>query len=202
MQRVIAYVDGFNLYYGLRQKYQNRYHWLDLQLLATELLKPGQLLVATRYCTTRISDPPLSVRRQTAYIDALVASGVELHEGKFQAKERKCFRCGNSWPDHEEKQTDVNLAVEMLKDAHLNAVDVLMLISGDSDLTPAIRAIKQLHPDKRVIVAFPPGRFSDVLRKAAHAWFTIGRTKIAKSQFPNVVISTTGYELRRPKEWS
>ena len=202
MQRVIAYVDGFNLYHGLREKYQKRYHWLDLPLLVSELLKPDQQLVATRYCTARISAPQPSVRRQAMYIDALIARGVELHEGKFQAKVRRCFACGKTWPDHEEKQTDVNLAVEMLKDAHLDNVDVLMLISGDSDLAPAIRAIKLLHAEKRVIVAFPPGRFSDVLRNTAHASFTIGRAKIAKSQFPNVVMSASGHELHRPKEWS
>lgn len=34
MATVIAYVDGFNLYHGLHDKYGRRYLWLDLQNLA------------------------------------------------------------------------------------------------------------------------------------------------------------------------
>lgn len=33
MATVIAYVDGFNLYHGLHDKYGRRYLWLDLQHL-------------------------------------------------------------------------------------------------------------------------------------------------------------------------
>ena len=29
-RRVAVYVDGFNLYYGLRSKGWRRYYWLDL----------------------------------------------------------------------------------------------------------------------------------------------------------------------------
>ncbi len=66
MERVIAYIDGFNLYYGLRAKYARRYLWLDLPLLMTSLLRPGQELQLTRYCTTRISAPKAAVRRQAS----------------------------------------------------------------------------------------------------------------------------------------
>ena len=30
-QRVVVYIDGYNLYYGLRDAYSGRYKWLDLQ---------------------------------------------------------------------------------------------------------------------------------------------------------------------------
>jgi len=51
MDRVIAYIDGFNLYFGLRDKGWRRYLWLDVQKLSTNLLKPGQQLVFTKYFT-------------------------------------------------------------------------------------------------------------------------------------------------------
>ena len=35
MSRVVAYVDGFNLYFGLRSKGWKKYYWLDLCALAT-----------------------------------------------------------------------------------------------------------------------------------------------------------------------
>ena len=44
MQRVIAYVDGFNLYYGLRTKKWRWFYWLNLQSMVRHLLKPHQTL--------------------------------------------------------------------------------------------------------------------------------------------------------------
>ena len=41
-RRVAVYVDGFNLYYGLRSKGWRRYYWLDLRSLSEQLLRPGQ----------------------------------------------------------------------------------------------------------------------------------------------------------------
>lgn len=34
MNRVIAYIDGFNLYFGLKADHGRKYLWLDLQALA------------------------------------------------------------------------------------------------------------------------------------------------------------------------
>jgi len=70
-ERVIAYVDGFNLYFGLKSKGWHRYYWLNIQLLAQNLLKPNQSLLLTKYFTARISSPPDKQRRQSTFIEAL-----------------------------------------------------------------------------------------------------------------------------------
>lgn len=54
-ERVIVYVDGFNLYYGLKTQGWRRYYWLDVRLLAQNLLRSGQVLAMVRYFTARIS---------------------------------------------------------------------------------------------------------------------------------------------------
>ena len=56
MARVVAYVDGFNLYFGMKHGHFKRYYWLDVAALAQSLLKPGQELAATHYFTARIRD--------------------------------------------------------------------------------------------------------------------------------------------------
>ena len=58
LQRVAAYIDGFNLYYGLRSKGWRRYYWLDLHQMVERLLRPGQKLMAVRYFTTRVVAEP------------------------------------------------------------------------------------------------------------------------------------------------
>lgn len=57
-----AYIDGFDLYFGIREK-GRRYLWLDLEGLVQSLLKPHQQLVAVRYFTARVrNDPPAEQR--------------------------------------------------------------------------------------------------------------------------------------------
>lgn len=56
MDRVIVYIDGFNLYFGLKSKGWRRYFWLNPQRLTENLLKPGQKLVFTKYFTARVSN--------------------------------------------------------------------------------------------------------------------------------------------------
>ena len=53
MTRLTAYIDGFNLYYGLRSKGWRSYYWLDIHRLVENLLKSSQRLVAIHYFTAR-----------------------------------------------------------------------------------------------------------------------------------------------------
>ena len=61
-RRVAVYVDGFNLYYGLRSKGWRRYYWLDLRRLSEQFLRPGQRLVMVRYFTARVFAEPGTTR--------------------------------------------------------------------------------------------------------------------------------------------
>ena len=117
MTRVVAYIDGLNLYHGLKAGYGRRYHWLDLQALVTSLLLPGQELREVHYFTARVLGKPAAELRQTIYLDALTSgsSSVRLVEGRFQDKPRECLNCGVRWVVYEEKETDVNIAIAMLE---------------------------------------------------------------------------------------
>jgi hypothetical protein len=63
-------------------------------------------------------------------------------------------------------------------------------------------AVQKLFPKKRVVVACPPGRCSVNLCKAATAHFKIGRASIAKSLFPETVLTAPGFALKRPASWA
>ena len=205
MQQVTVYVDGFNLYYGLRSKGWRRYYWLDLRRLAENLLRPGQSLVAVRYFTTRVSsqaDDPDKPVRQNTYLEALATlPDLHIHYGYYLAKDRTCPRCGATWETYEEKMTDVNIAVELLGDAQDDAFDTAIIISGDSDLTGPVSAVRRRYPEKRVIVTFPPNRVSKQLRKEATESSIIGRKVLSDSQLPDRVAKADGYILTRPPRW-
>ena len=85
MNRVVVYVDGFNLYYGLKSRKWRRYYWLDLRRLAERLLRPGQQLETVHYFTTRVADEPHNpgkATRQNSYLEALeTLENLETHTG-------------------------------------------------------------------------------------------------------------------------
>lgn len=201
-ERVMAYIDGFNLYNGLKDKHGKRYAWLDLVALVRALLRPGQELVRVRYFTARVHRTA-STARQAAYLGALASAGslLTVTEGRFQPKSVQCTACGRTRTTYEEKETDVNLAIGLVEGALLDQYDTALLISADSDLCPAIRTIRRLAPQKRVIAMFPPRRTSYELRQTAHGWITISDSKIRQSQLPDVVTTAGGVKLVRPVEW-
>jgi uncharacterized LabA/DUF88 family protein len=204
-QRLIAYIDGFNPYFGLKSRGWRRYYWLNLRRLVENLLKPRQRLVGVKYFTARIADTPTDphkTRRQSAYLEALdTVPGLKVFYGHYLLQPRKCRSCGVEDQVPTEKMSDVNIAVEMLGDAYEDRFDTAMLVSADGDLVPPVAAVRRLFPEKPVIVAFPPNRSSFHLRAAASACFTIGRKKLADSQFPDRVTTATGYVVTRPETW-
>jgi uncharacterized LabA/DUF88 family protein len=80
--------------------------------------------------------------------------------------------------------------------------DTALLISADSDLCPAVRAMKRLRPRKRIIAAFPPQRQSGDLRRAVDGYLVIGDDKLRRSQLPPAVDVPAGITLHRPKHWA
>lgn len=204
MVRVAVYVDGFNLYFGLRKKYGRKYLWLDLQALAASMLRPGQTLAQVTYFTARVRSDAEGIRRQSNYLDALSEFGslLTIRDGRFQEKNRRCHGCGSVWTVFEEKETDVNIAVALLADAVRDRFDTALVVSADSDLCPAVRETKDLFPAKRIIAAFPPCRQSVSLRQVVDGYLFIGDDKIRQAQLPDEIVTKSGVILRRPKHWS
>ena len=202
MERVIVYIDGFNLYFGINAKGWRRYLWLDLSALAASLLRPNQTLIATKYFTALVRADNQKVQRQSTFLQALEASGgVEIHYGRYQERLKQCHQCHSTWPEYEEKMTDVRLACMLVRDAYQDAFDTCLIISADADLQPPVEIVKQDFPQKRVIVAFPPKRDSYHLRNIVDEHFKIGRGWLSKCQLPDQVKKPDGYVLVRPAEW-
>ncbi len=213
-ERVICYVDGFNLYFGMKAARLKRFYWLNIREMANRLTLPFQQLIETKYFTSRISgalpsDPPnmarnknAKLRRQTTFLEALsTIDALRVFEGHFLEKDVTCRLCRATFKQPEEKMTDVNIATELLTDAFLNRFDTAILISGDSDLVPPVMMVRKHFPNKKVIVAFPPKRFSTRLSQEATAHFKIFDKVLRDSQLPNTVTRPDGFMLSRPAEW-
>jgi hypothetical protein len=201
-RRTNVYIDGFNLYFGLKSKGWRHLYWFSIASLAAGLVRSPAALHQAHYFTARISGPTDKRERQSCFLDANQATGgFSAYFGTYREDPRVCRGCGRTNISHNEKKTDVNIAVQMLADAFRDQFDQAILVSADADLVPAISAVRQLFPSKSVIVGFPPGRYSKELAKTAGGSFHVSRTVLASSQLSDQVRTASGVILQRPREW-
>jgi uncharacterized LabA/DUF88 family protein len=169
--------------------------------VATRLLRLGRELTGRSLFHREHSKRP-AYSTTAAHVPRAfrAATKVEIVLGRFQEKQRICRNYGFSWRTYEEKETDVAIAVALLEDGVNDRFDTAIIVSADSDLCPAVRALKRLRPDKRIVAVFPPQRRSDDLRRAADAHFTLGDAIIRQSLLPSAV-DGKGTIYRRPSHW-
>jgi len=206
---VAAYIDGFNLYYGMKAKYGRRYLWLDLVELVKRL-RPGDDVVAVRYFTAVVKGEPAAAANQINYIDALAAhcgQVLDIRRGWFKTRTiAPCMTCGDHWMctcprryrSHEEKETDVALGVAMVEDAACRLADCTVLVSADSDMAPAVAALRRINPAHPVLVAMPPGNLQPHKRFTGVGHFSINETALRRSQLPVSVTDGSGTGVPPP----
>ena len=79
----------------------------------------------------------------------------------------------------------------------------LYVISADSDLIPPINFIREYKPQQKVIVYFPPNRFSFDLQNKADVSVKLDdhRDKFEKSILPEEILLPNNYVIKRPPNW-
>lgn len=205
--RAIVYVDGFNLYYGALRGTSHR--WLDLERLFT-MLRNEDAVECIHYFTTLVTGPPKP--EQSTYISALATlDTVNVQLGQFKTQSIKCELSGCTYTGSRtikvpvEKRTDVQIALQMLDDAHADRCDRFVLVTGDSDLVPAVNRIKFDFPQKQVFVYVPATNrdrgAATELRNAAHANRTLPNNLLRLAQFPAEIPDGSGGILQKPPGW-
>lgn len=207
-ERVSVFIDGFNLYHALKDMRQNHYKWLDIiTLMRNYIHPPTQQLETVYYFSAHATWRVNSYNRQKAYIKALANSSVVTILGQFKEKDRSCRSCQATWKGHEEKETDVNIALCLLNEAYKNTYDVAYVVSRDSDLAPPIRMVLKEFPNKRVRVFAPPNyhhskELAQAVQKPKRDLQSIKPIHIERSLFPQRVLDAGGnLVVTRPTEY-
>lgn len=212
MQRVRFLVDGFNLYHSLKDAGEERdselgttgclgTRWLDISKLCKSLSsghlrkhKVEKIQYFSAYATHLQERKPQVIQRHERYIEALKSSGVEVVLGKFK-------KAGPpNYSRYEEKGTDVAIAAHMLVAFALDTCDTVVLVTGDTDLVPAIELAKTTFPNKRIGVLIPHNRHNEELKRAANWTVNIKRKNYFKNQFPDPVLSGK-VSISKPATW-
>jgi len=202
VQRVSYYVDGFNLYHGLKEHSKARkFRWLNLRSFAEGQLQPNHVLERVIYFT---SIPPWSsskAERHERYIAALESVDVEVVRGRFQRDEAICLgACKQLFYRYTEKLTDVHIATTILRDGVAGKFDWAYLVSGDADQAPTIRTLKVMAPSTNVRVLFPPRRNSTELSQVATEFTPLGYRAFKPHQFPSKM-TVNGRIIEKPANW-
>jgi uncharacterized LabA/DUF88 family protein len=112
-----------------------------------------------------------------------------------------CKRCNQPFQSHEEKETDVNIAITLMEILFNDECDVAVIVSGDTDLATALRAAKRLFPHKQFGVVFPYKRHNAELDGLADRSTVLKPKRYEQHQFPNTVTTSVGDVVMKPASW-
>ena len=171
--KTIVYIDGYNLYYGILR--QSRYKWLDMVKLFSEhvlhVQDPKMNLIGLKFFTSPVKAKFAvhgrdSVTAQNEYhraLKAIYGDLVEIIPGFHETLKHPMMRHVEppSREDRvdvwniEEKQTDVNLALHLYRDAARHSADCFVVCSNDSDMEPAMKMVRQDFPGLQLGLVIP-----------------------------------------------
>ena len=188
MKRAILFVDANNWYHNLKKGFTPS----DIDIckvagLISEKEKVDIFEIRWYSSMPNIKDNPVVYKRQRAFLGSLQKRGVKIIIRKLQRlsnkelkKKRENFV--KSWDlckvcepiveksfldisnsNQKEKGIDVWIAIDMVKEAVNENLDVAILISGDADFVPAFSLIKEIG--KEVLSSFVSRGYSNELRQ-------------------------------------
>jgi len=225
--RAVFYIDGFNFYF-LRTKHQPHFKWLNMKALADAIVPSATVVQAVKYYTAPVSGKldPDAPRRQQALLSALrTVPEISIFNGHFLFTQKwaslvqppQAKPDGYVWASPppavvlvnktEEKGSDVNLGVHLVRDAFIDAFDVAYVITDDTDLVEPIRIVTREVGKQVCIVAPCRSRNasrpipSPALVQVSSFSHYIDDAELAVSQFPAVIHRAGKKPLYRPPAW-
>ncbi len=226
--RAIFYVDGFNFYF-LRTIRQPQYKWLNYKALADVIVPDETSVEAVKYYTAPVSgkidnDAP---RRQQLLLSAMrTIPEIEIYHGRFLYKEKwaglvtpprakpETYVWNMPAPavvyvkKTEEKGSDVNLGVHLVRDAFVDAFDIAYVVTNDTDLVEPIRIVTE-EVGKEVCIVAPcrsrskksPPVPAPSLEQVATSKHYIDDSELAVSQFPDNIQRKGKKDISKPATW-
>ena len=157
--RTIFIVDGFNLYHSVCDASKDlggiSTKWLNIRALCESYLHLlggtnvfEKLYYFSAYADHKVAQKPDTVIKHKAFIDCLKSTGAIYEMARFKAKDVWCENCRRMIVKHEEKETDVAISVKLIEVLLKNECDTAMMMTGDTDIAPAVRFVKKISHKK------------------------------------------------------
>lgn len=212
-KKVTYLIDGFNLYHSVRlaqKRLKVTSKWLDIKNLCESRLhnihsaegttvRLESIYYFSAYAE-HLNDPSI-VQRHKRFVKCLRDSGVTVEINRFKSKEIECPFCRKKIFKHEEKETDVSIASKLLEVFITGECDIAVIISGDTDLAPAVRVARKLCPEKSIFFMFPAYRKNKELAQLCPGSMSIKAKQYQKHQFPDPYVLKGGTKISKPISW-
>jgi uncharacterized LabA/DUF88 family protein len=143
--RVALFFDGKNFYSGYKDHGGGRV--IDFVKLSKWLMDRvgGTIMTGAHYYTGIEPGAEGSSEKLTKFLDNLeVQSGYFVYRFPRKKRSIRCRACSDVATYTTEKEVDTTMVADMLRLAAVDAFDVLILLSGDSDHAPAIEGVRLL----------------------------------------------------------
>lgn len=227
--KTICYVDGFNLYYGCLKG--TDYKWLDVYKLFFRIVhenNPAADLLQIKFFTAPIKTK-LATHGNAAGIaqddhhralQILYPNKIMFLKGYFACEKAELLeyidppdkaRRVNVWR-LEEKQSDVNIAIEAYRDAARGVIDQAIFVTNDTDQQPTLKALWEDFPSLKIGVVLPIRQIEPTIKTKSrpgnaklslYADWTrnhILDVELSGSLLPDVV-PTKKKPIRKPEYW-
>lgn len=143
MKRVSIFIDGNNFYHGLRKIYGDSKSYMDFNFEKfAEFLANKREIVNIFYYNAPldVSKNPEKYKSQQRFFDKIQRIP------KFnliicKLVKRKIKKTGEFY--YTAKEDDIYMAVDMVEGAFDNKFDIAIVVSGDGDFVPAVKAVQR-----------------------------------------------------------
>lgn len=214
MNRISFLIDGFNLYHSVKNASIDLglkgggTRWLNIYAMCGSYLHAignNAQIVSVYYFSALAKHieafKPDVVTRHLTFIQCLKATGVSVELARFKKKNIPCPSCNQAIKRYEEKETDVAIATKLLELFFLDQCDTAVLITGDTDIVPAVKTAQRLFPHKLIAFLLPYKRHNRELAKLATMHFELKKETYTRHQFPDPFITPKGEKLLKPTGW-
>lgn len=214
MIRTSFLIDGFNLYHSVKTAAHDLglsgkgTRWLDISSMCQSylhLIDPTAQLSEIYYFSAlarhlESKKPDVTVRHET-YIRCLKDSGVIVELHRFKKSLTVCHKCNQKFNRREEKETDVAMATRLLELLFLDKCDTIVLVTGDTDIVPAVKTAKNIFSNKEIVFMMPYKRHNKELATLVSRHFDISSKNYTNHQFPDPYITKKRKQIAKPSVW-
>lgn len=214
VNRTAFLIDGFNVYHSVKNASADLglkgagTRWLDIRGWCASYLSAigGNAQIEGIYYFSALAKHLLAIdpdvtKRHLAYIECLEATGVSVELARFKKKHVLCVHCGKNINRHEEKETDVAIAAKLFEILHLDQADTIIIVTGDTDIVPAVRTAQRLFPGKRLGFLLPYKRHNKELTLLTPTHFLGTKEAYTRHQFTDPFVTPSGKSIAKPASW-
>ena len=142
MKRSVVFIDGSNFYHNCCDCLGECN--IDFDKFAGKLCR-GFDLVEIRYYNATVNqqlEPERYREQQRFFAKISQIPKIKLILGKLKLRHETCTHCGKKTMYFVEKNTDVNVAIDLVDLAHKSTYDTAILVTGDGDFSGAVRLVR------------------------------------------------------------